>query len=331
MAEHHYVAFWNVENLFDSVDWTGRPDWFQKRIEGELKGWTTEVRDKKLRQLASIINRMNDGKGPDVLSVCEVESERVLKELCRHLNAPGRAYAVAHVEMHDKRGIDVAFIYDGNRYETDRTKWFSHVILKREATRDLFQINLATRQKPACELILIGNHWPSRSGGHFESEPYRMIAGETLAYWHERIVEEKGPDVAVIAMGDFNDQPFDRSITDYALSFRDRAKVLNASKPKFFNLMWPLLGQGRGTHYHENFANMLDQFMVSKGLINGKGPLRVIEDSVGIVAFPDMTRPGDYPGPIRFGRPTRSDRADPDFTGKGYSDHFPIALVLEAA
>ncbi len=318
-----FVAFWNVENLFDVEDWPGRPAWLQKRLAKELKGWTRPVLDRKLAKLAEIIGLMNDRRGPDILGVCEVESRHVLDRLVDALKPLGRAYAIAHADTGDQRGIDVAFLYDGDRFQAGET--FSHVILKRTATRDLFQVNFRTTPG-GRDLIVIGNHWPSRSGGQLESEPYRMLAGETLAYWHERILEEKGGDVAIVVMGDFNDEPFDSSITQYALAVRDRAKVLNArERPLLLNLMWPLLGAGRATLHFDNWANLLDQFMISRGLVTGKSGFGVRDGSVRIEALPQMTRKGDYPGPIRFGRPSSS-----GFTGEGYSDHFPVSVVIEA-
>lgn len=70
--------------------------------------------------------------------------------------------------------------------------------------------------------VVVGNHWPARSGGNLESAAYRAIAGETLAYFHERILEVKGVETPVLAMGDFNDEPFDRSLVEYALSTQSR-------------------------------------------------------------------------------------------------------------
>jgi hypothetical protein len=160
-------------------------------------------------------------------------------------------------------------------------------------------------------------------GGQFETEPYRIIAGETLAYFHERIREvQNDNDVAVLAMGDFNDEPSNRSLTDYALSERLRAKVTRAKSAKFLNLMWPVMGQGIGTHYHENSPNVLDQFLVSKGLLTGRSGLAAIPESVEVIRFPEMVKEGDYPSPKRFGRKGSLDV-------NGFSDHFPIALRLK--
>ena len=135
---------------------------------------------------------------------------------------------------------------------------FHYVVLKRNATRDIYQVNFRTAA--GNPLILIGNHWPSRSSGELETQPYRIIAAETLSYWHKRIQEIRGEDIATLIMGDFNDEPFSRSITDYALAGRSETKVLEAETPRFLNLMWQVLGTGAGTHYFDNFPNVLDQF-----------------------------------------------------------------------
>jgi hypothetical protein len=98
--------------------------------------------------------------------------------------------------------------------------------------------------------MILGNHWPSRSGGPpSESAGYRAIAGENLAYFHQRVWEVHGPGTPVLAMGDFNDEPFDLSLVKYALSTRQRTKVVRGTSPRLWNLMWDVTGDGEGTFY----------------------------------------------------------------------------------
>ena len=72
------------------------------------------------------------------------------------------------------------------------------------------------------------------------------MAGETLAYWMERIRDIVGADTGVVIKGDFNDEPFDSSISEYSLAERDdrRVKSKRSKKNYLLNLMWPLMGQG---------------------------------------------------------------------------------------
>jgi len=317
----HHIAFWNVENLFDVEDSPRRTDKLQRALGKELTGWTQAQLDAKLAQLASIIQQLNGGAGPDLLGVCEVENAHVLGLLRDALASLGRDYRIAHADTSDQRGIDVAFLYDGARYTIRDGETFSHFVMRRTATRDLFQVNLRTIPTDRL-LVAIGNHWPSRRGGELESAAYRAIAGETLAYFHERIRAIQGKDVAVIAMGDFNDEPFDRSLTHYALAERQAQKVRNAQTPRLLNLMWPVVGAALGTHYFDNHANALDQFLVSKGLLTGAPGLKARVDSVRVEQFPEMVSGGDYPDPIRFGRGRNANLA-------GFSDHYPISLVID--
>ena len=317
---NYEIAFWNLENLFDEENSPRRTEKLQRTLQNELRDWTAEVLNRKISQLASIIRQIKQGRGPDVIGVCEVENQHVLELLVGALAPLGRNYDIAHDDTADRRGIDVAFIYDTDLFTAEAQ--FSHYIIKRSATRDLFQVNFRTRTRAQRLLVIIGNHWPSRRGGQYETEPYRIIAGETLAYFHQRIREvQNDNNVAVLAMGDFNDEPFNRSVVDYALSEQTRTKVTRARSPKFLNLMWPALGQRIGTYYHENAPDVLDQFLVSKGLVTGRPGIRAIPDSAEVLRFPEMVGTGAYPVPIRFGRGSSLNR-------NGFSDHYPITLRL---
>ena len=314
----YYIAFWNVENLFDVKDSPRRSDKLQRVLKNELSGWTQTVLDRKLQQLAWAISRMNDGQGPDMLGLAEIENRLVLEKLLTKLQTLMRNYKIAHADTSDHRGIDVAFIYDGDLF-TAREQ-FSHYIQKRTATRDLFQVNF--ENKTGKQMIVIGNHWPSRLGGQYASAPFRMMAGETLAYFHKRIREIHGTNVAVLAMGDFNDEPFDRSLREYARAKRLRASVTSAHSAKFLNLMWPLMGSGSGSYFLNNHPLVLDQFLVSKGLLTGKSGFEIDVKKTQIFRQPLMINRGRYHTPRRFGRGRKMDK-------DGFSDHFPISSIVK--
>lgn len=319
--ENHFIAWWNLENLFNAENSPERPDWLKSYLKSELKGWTAEILDKKISQLSSIIKLLNEGAGPDILGVCEIEDAAVLNKLITGLADLNRNYGIAHYDSPDKRGIDVAFIYDKDKFQV--AEQFTLRILKRSPTRDIFQVNFKTVS--GKDLVLIGNHWPARLGGVLESEPYRIIAAETLSYWMSRIWEIMGKNVCVLAMGDFNDEPISRSLINYALSTNNRLKVVKSNtSPRMFNLMWSDMAEGIGSYYYSNFPLMFDQFLASKGLVLTTSPLRVKIGSAKVEKFDVMTK-GSYKTARNFGRPSRKSSFDMD----GYSDHFPISVILE--
>jgi hypothetical protein len=318
----HFIAWWNLENLFDIENALGRSDKLKRTLGNELKGWTSPVLNQKLANLASVIRQMNNGLGPDLLGVCEVENRAVLELLVSSLSLPARKYKIIHQDTKDERGIDIAFIYDDKIFTPDKKpNIFSLEIIKRFATRTIMQVNFRTR-KGNNQVIMMGNHWPSRSGGQYESEPFRMMAGETLSYWMKRIQEIYGEDVAVMVMGDFNDEPFNRSLTEYALSVNQPQKVTRAKNPYLYNLMYANVANQEGTIAFDGTPLTIDQFMVSKGFLSSDGKFGIGQSSLKIESYPGMVSKNGEP--IRYGRPSQKS----SYNQKGFSDHLPISVQI---
>jgi predicted extracellular nuclease len=325
MPSTYYVAWWNLENLFDEENSPRRTDKVRRVIKDDIAGWTPQLRDRKITQLGSVIAQMNDGGGPDLLGVCEVENRFVLDLLVDVLRnrLPGRRYGIVHADTDDARGIDVAFIYNLDLLEAPADEVFFHVVMRRNATREIVQVNFRTSRGRTWTVF--GNHWPSRSGGAFESSGYRDIAGETLAFFHERALQEHGEDTPALAMGDFNDEPFDTSLVVHALSTRQRRRVVEADTPRFWNLMWPAIGGPDGTFYFNNEPNLLDQFLANTNMAHDDSPIAVHADTVEILRFPGTSDPGTYPKPVPFGGMGK------EVDQNGFSDHFPIGMRVTEA
>lgn len=158
---------------------------------------------------------------------------------------------------------------------------------------------------------------PHRSGGVAESEPYRIVAAETLSYWLSRIPEHKGP-IPIIVMGDFNDNPFDRSLTRYALACGDRARIARARSPRLLNLMWPLLAESHGSFFFNGEALLFDQILINKRCLDKDSPISVDPAAARIVSQFHALASRGHVIPLPFGRPTGK------MNPMGTSDHFPI-------
>lgn len=326
MPSTYHVAWWNLENLFDEENAPAerRTDKVARAIEDDIAGWTPQRRDRKVAQLASVIVQMNTGHAPDLLGVCEVENRFVLDLLVDAVAAalPARRYRVVHADTGDARGIDVAFLYDPTLFTVPAGQTYFHVVMRRNATREILQVNFTTHAGRTWTVF--GNHWPSRSGGQAESAGYRHIAGETLSYFHQRALEVHGPATPVLAMGDFNDEPFDPSLVIHALSTRQRLRVVQADTPLLWNLMWPPLGGPAGTFYFNNQPNLLDQFLVNKNMAVQAAPIQVNPDTAEIMVF-EGTTTGNYRRPKPFGGMGKP------VDETGFSDHFPIGLQITEA
>lgn len=310
------VAFWNLENLFDQEDAVRDPI-LAKTLRRELAGWTAAIRDAKIGQLAKIIRSMFGGEGPDLLGVAEVENEAVLQLLGNELNIAGRDYRVLGHDSPDARGIDVSFLFDANTLTASNPQ--HQVVVKRTATRDVFWADF-TVQPTGSSFTAVANHWPSRSAGQYESEPFRLLTGETVSFVLDELLDDEKP---ILLMGDFNDEPFNRSMQEYLLGTRDRESVASArSAPRVWNLMWPMMSDTNpGTHRFRSTWNMLDQFLVSRGMLLEASDVNLVSGSVEIFRPPEMLGTGS--APRRFGRPSAT------LDTQGFSDHFPITVRLK--
>ncbi len=306
------LAWYNLENLFEPEQ------------HPELKdAWTRNRYNKKIRNLASVIVELFSGEGPDLLGVCEVQSDRVLEDLRAALPNSG-AYAMVHHDSPDVRMIDVGFLYRPAVVSKPDPRAFN--IRKRYPTRDILDVTFRVRN--GSVLHVVGNHWPSRSAGQYESEPYRILVAENCSW----IVEQHyrhNPEANIVVMGDFNDEPFNRSIQEYLFAIRNRARVQarrnsSRARPYLYNLTWSLLdGPTPGSFYYGSAPsgwNMIDQMMVSKGVLTGSGGLEVEEESMAIFR-PKRIRDGSKPKPFR--------RRKQKWV-EGFSDHFPITATLRA-
>ncbi|MGY6275887.1 endonuclease/exonuclease/phosphatase family protein [Methylomonas sp. MgM2] len=347
------VAFWNVQNLFDTA---------ASPIAADLEftpeqGWTPEVFDVKIANIAKIIGQLHGGAGPDLLGLCEVENKAVVETL---MDAIGRSdYRLAHIESPDIRGIDCSLIYSANVFNDpteDDIK--GHMVHFRFPTRDIFEVRL-TLKAVNTELNVFVNHWPSRRQGQYQSEPHRISVGERCGQLVDEVLKidrqayTQVPDTEdglaqlnarwnrnVLLMGDFNDDPFCRSITDYLRAGKDLDKVEEELKPNpghrtpsvktylqrdpvLLNLSWPLLATpDTGTIFFSgdsaNTMNLFDQFIVSRGLYFGAAGLKARPDSVRIFRNADLATGGKQ-RPKPFNKTTQ----------KGFSDHFPIEMVID--
>jgi predicted extracellular nuclease len=121
-----------------------------RAIKNDIAGWTPQLRDRKIEQLATMIAAMDTGNGPDLLGVCEVENRFVVDRLVERVNATlpaPRSYQVVHADTGDAPCIDVAFICDDTLFQFPlplEQSVFFHVVMRRNATREIVQVNFKT-------------------------------------------------------------------------------------------------------------------------------------------------------------------------------------------
>jgi endonuclease/exonuclease/phosphatase family metal-dependent hydrolase len=308
------VLFYNTENLFDPFDDTLSAD--EDFTPSGRMHWTYKRYETKLNNTYKVLVAAGVWQPPDIIGLCEVENRRTLDDLINFTPFSKYAYRIVHENSDDRRGIDVAMLYN------PQTVCF--------LSSDIYRIRkrgLLTRDILYCKVRLGGdtchilvNHWPSRSEGQLETEPDRLAAAGLLKYITDSLFN-RATHARIIIMGDFNDDPLDESL---AGTLKATGEVKNTLPARLYNLTQvPSSGPVRGTLKYQGEWNTFDQIIVSGSLLTrGKG-LKVSEDGYRIFNASFLLTPDKkYEG---F-KPFRT------YTGYsyqgGFSDHLPVYIDL---
>jgi endonuclease/exonuclease/phosphatase family metal-dependent hydrolase len=315
------LASWNLENLFDTIDDSLIND--ESFLPTGDMEWTNDRLDKKEYNLSRIIRMMNNGNGPDIMGVCEVENQSVLEEMVEKYLSDLN-YGIAYLESPDNRGIDNGLIFKSDKFTLLNLQADTVHLSDGWPTRLIFGVNLLAEENKKITVFV--NHWPSRSGGQIESEPKRISAATTLRNAVDRIfATDENANIFII--GDFNDDPVNASV----LEALNASPIICDSLPtnfemnsegELFNLAYKAFDMGQGSFKYRDTWNMLDQIIVSGSLITGNY-IHYICNSFEVYKPENIvTKSGQYQG-APF--PTYGGRK---YLG-GYSDHFPVIAKFE--
>ena len=285
------------------------------------KAWTTKRYNQKLKNISRVISELGSSvtkTAPVAVGLAEIENRQILEDLINQPSLKKYNYGIVHYNSWDKRGIDVALIYQKARFKVTETHKYELVIHNTNGTRDYTRdILRVTGLLDGEEVSFLVNHWPSRRGGEAASSPKREAAGKLLKSIFDEM-NAKNPNAKVIAMGDFNDDPVDKSIIK-ALGAKDSE---NLKDGEIYNAMIPLYKKGFGTLAYRDSWNLFDQLIFSKGLIGRDySTYKMFRTQIFSPSYL-ASQEGAYKGyPNRmFGGNT--------YHYNGYSDHFPVFTVL---
>ena len=311
------VMFYNVENLFDTIDDPMTND--EEFLPEGRYGWNSERYFEKLDRLGQVIS--GDGKSalPAIVGLCEVENRLVLEELTGSDRLRGAGYSIVHYDSPDARGIDVALLYKPGYFRVLQSAPL-RVTLDHDPdflTRDILFVQGITGRDT---LHLYVNHWPSRRGGVDDSEPKRLKAAQVLRN-HIDSVAATFLNCHVIIMGDLNDEPQDRSVSEVLMAMSPGTPCDDRSEACLYNLS-ATIPEGEGTYYfwRDKKWNVLDHIIVSSSLMEERTGILLKEESFRVMREPWMLKEEDG-SMIPFRSYTR------EYEG-GYSDHLPVLISL---
>ncbi len=311
------VAFYNLENLFDTINANGTYD--REFSPQGARQWDGRKYWSKINNMAYAISKLatkTTPMGPAILGVSEIENKSVLDDLVKAEPIKKWMLQVVHHDSPDRRGVDVGLLYNPRLFKvlnvTNHTLRIEGYPSFR--TRDQMCV---TGLLAGEKVSIIVNHWPSRLGGQEQSSYLREAAAELNMHIADSLWNID-PNQGIIIMGDLNDDPMDKSC----------AKILGAKKNKddatahgFYNPFWKLLDKGIGSLAYKGGWNLFDQVIVSGNLVDGKGSgLKYWKCQVHNHDFLKDTNGN------RVGYPLRTFSSGMFLNG--YSDHFPTEVFF---
>lgn len=311
------VAFYNLENLFDTINNNGKYD-LEFSPEG-ARQWNGDKYRSKLKNMSYAISQMTTSTtpmGPAIIGVSEIENKSVLDDLVKEESIKKWHLQVVHHDSPDRRGVDVGLLYNPRFFKVLNVTNSTLKVEGNPGFRSRDQM-CVTGLLGGEKVSVIVNHWPSRLGGQEASSHLREAAAALSKHIADSLLADD-PNQGVIIMGDLNDDPMDKSVAQVVGA---KKKQEDVQKGGFYNPWWSMLDKGIGTLAYKGQWNLFDQIIISSNFLgSNRNTLKYWKCEILNKDFL-KTQEGD-----RKGYPLRT------FVGgaftNGYSDHFPTEIFL---
>ena len=168
------VMEYNVENLFDTQDDVDYQD--EDFLPQGKCQWDTLRYRKKLADLSKVIMAAGGASPVDLVALCEVENDSVIKALTQRTRLHRLDYEYIVTHSKDERGIDVALLYQPMRFGLLEWREISvpYEPEKERPTRNILHATGRLQSGDTLDIFVV--HFPSRRGGAKVTEKYRCRA-----------------------------------------------------------------------------------------------------------------------------------------------------------
>ena len=317
------VMFYNLENLFDTINNNGKQD-YEFTPHGSYQ-WGGTKYWLKQHNMAYAISQMevngSPADGPVIIGVGEIENITVLQDLVKQPEIKDRRYQIVHHDSPDPRGIDVALLYNPRFFKVLNvtTQNINKYLSEPRRTRDQLTV---TGMLAGEKVSLLINHWPSRLDGEEQSSFLREAAGRMARATIDSLLRDD-PNQGIIFMGDLNDDPQNKSCSE-ALGAKKEMKDCPGDGT-CFNPWWNILNRGIGTLGYKGNWNLFDQIIFTDYFLkhyDSKDKPTLTYSRAEVLNRKFLRgNEGD-----RQGYPLRTYSSG--IFMNGYSDHFPTMIYL---
>lgn len=307
------VMFWNAENLFDTKHDEGKSD-EEFTPDGKMK-WTLTRMKHKVDDMARTFAQAGDSVPPAIIGLCEVENDNAMKSLIRWSALGKLGYRYVMTSSADKRGIDVALLYQRERFKLIGKEYITPTVKGLSNVRDILHVSGIVATGDTLDIIVA--HLPSRREGAKETEPRRVAVAQRMRSLSDNIMKRRRQP-RIIIMGDFNDYPTDKCVSE---GLRAKAPVSTPDRNELYHLFLAPQHRksGHGSYKYQGRWGFLDHIIVSGLLLDSRRTLYTSPARAGELRLPmlltDDRKDGDK-------KPFRTYNGY-SYNG-GVSDHLPV-------
>ena len=303
------LLFYNVENLFDTKDDIDTQD--DEFTPRGTKYWSRDRYNVKLRNTAKAISACSDnGVLPCFVALAEVENRTVLNDLTTKTVLGQANYSIIQQNSCDPRGIDVALLYDSDRFKPTNTRF---IPFKELSSRDLLCVSGVLDASDTLHLVV--GHLPSMRGGEKQSEWKRVIVAKAIRGVVDSLYSIN-PNCNIILCGDMNCEPGTNPMT-----VMRAVQYKGVSVPgSLYDLAFQYKDKtGKGSYCYSGKWQTIDHIVVSPAIMTGKSGVKLSDKGMQICTKNFLLEENKK----QFGwQPLPTYRGQ--YYKGGYSDHLPI-------
>ncbi len=336
------VAFYNLENLFDTIHDAGKNDY--EYLPTGTQKWGKMKYEAKLHNMSRVLSELCTDKlpmGAAVIGVSEIENSNVLDDLLKQPSLAKRGYKYVDIPSYDRRGVECAFFYNPKFFSLERyfavqynygptgkvddpMLGFTIDAQGKVQAIDSLQGDTTYITRPFLvmegrlageKMFFIVNHWPSRAAG----DEVRQRAGWQVRQLKDALLKSD-PGAKIIIMGDMNDDPGNKSMTEQ-LGCKSEPSKIKSTEDMYNPWYNTLYKVGQGTLLYNGKWNLFDQIVMSGNLVgNDRSTLKYYQHAIFMRDYL-FQQEGKYKG-----SPLRTHAGGVWLNG--YSDHLPTQIYL---
>jgi hypothetical protein len=312
------VVFYNVASFYDPVNSEEPGD--DGYVPGGSRKWDSEKYQAKINSVAEVLSGINEKELPAIIGLAEIENSKVLNDLASAGKLKKAEYGTVHFEGRTGNSLEAAILYDRDQVEILSSKAIPASLTRDEQEIPMDILYAKCRIKDNRTIHLFVNQWHDRTSSGQDSEMKRVSAALVLRREADMILNNER-DAAILIMGDFSDEPTNRSLM----------QILNATNKRknqhyrdFYNLFYDAHNTGdAGTTLLNNSLVMFDQIIVSPSMLK-KGTDYYLSFTDGQVYRSEEL--------LKKDQSTGLNSINSTFEGEVYkggtSDHLPVYAIL---